>query len=81
MERHKGYEGIDAISAVVADAKETLAKGHAEGGEGVRLRDAWRSDIPPRAAVNAVTAPLLEAERVRLESEIEEVSLCHYERT
>ena len=75
MERHKGYEGIDAISAIVADAKEALVKAQAEGGETVHLRDAWRSDIPPRAAVHAVTVPLIEAERIRLEGEIEEVSL------
>jgi len=81
MERHKGYEGIDAISAVVADAKEALAKAQAEGGEAVHLRDTWRPDIQPRAAVHAVTVPLIEAERVRLESEIEEVSLCKYEST
>lgn len=80
MERHKGYEGIDAISAVVADAKEALVRAQAEGEETVHLKDAWRSDIPPRAAVHAVTVPLIEAERVRLESEIEEVSLCHYEK-
>jgi hypothetical protein len=81
MERHKGYEGIDAISAVVADAKEALVKAQAEGGETVHLGDAWRSDIQPRAAVHAVTVPLIEAERVRLESEVEEVSLCQYECT
>ena len=80
MERHKGYEGIDAISAVVADAKEALAKAQAEGKETIHFRDAWNSNIPPRAAVHAVTVPLLEAERVRLESGIEEVSLCRYER-
>ena len=77
MERYKGYEGIDAISAVVADAKEALAEAQAEGGETAHLRGAWRSDIQPRPAVQAVTVPLIEAERVRLESEIEEVSLCH----
>ena len=77
MERHKGYEGIDAISAVVADAKEALVKAQAEGGEKVHLRGAWRPDIPPRAAVHAVTVPLIEDERVRLESEIEQVGLCH----
>lgn len=80
MERHKGYEGIDAISAVVADAKEALVKAQAEGKETVHLSDAWRSDIPPKAAVHAVTVPLLEAERVRLESGIEEVSFYHYEK-
>lgn len=81
MERHKGYEGIDAISAVVADAKESLAKAQAEGKETVHLNDSWRSDIPPRATVHAVTVPLLEAERVRLESGIEEVGICHCEGT
>jgi len=41
------------------------------------LRDAWKSDIPPRAAVHAVTVPVLEAERVRLESGVEEMEhLC-----
>lgn len=79
MERHKVYEGIDAISAVVADAKEALVKAQAEGGETVHSRGAWRSDISPRAAVHAMTVPLIEAERVRLESEIEEVSPVIYE--
>jgi len=74
MERHKGYEGIDAISAIVADAKAALANAQAEGKETLHLRDAWKPDIPPRAAVHAMTVPLLEAERVRLESGIEEVS-------
>jgi hypothetical protein len=80
MERHKGYEGIDAISAVVADAKEALTKAQAEENETKRLKDAWRPDIQPRAAVHAVTVPLLEAERVRLETAIEEVGPCHCKR-
>lgn len=80
MERHKGYEGIDAISVVVADAKEALAKAQAEGKETIHPKDAWNPDILPRAAVHAVTVPLLEAERVRLESEIAEVSPCRHER-
>lgn len=80
MERHKGYEGIDAISVVVADAKDALAKAQAEGKGTMDLRDAWKSDILPSAAVHAVTVPLLEAERVRLDSEIEEVGLCRHER-
>ena len=80
MERHKGYETIDAISAVVADAKEALGKAQAEGKDTVHLRDAWKSDIPPTAVVQAVTVPLLEAERVRLGGEVEGVSPCCYER-
>jgi hypothetical protein len=79
MERHKGYEAIDSISAVVANAKEALANPQAEGKEIAHLKNAWRPDIPPRVAVHAVTVPLLEVERVRLECGIEEVGLCHHE--
>ncbi|KAG8863199.1 hypothetical protein FRC20_010876 [Serendipita sp. 405] len=37
-----------------------------------KRKDVWRSDITPRNAVHAVTVPLLEAERARLEKEYEE---------
>ncbi|KAG8792760.1 hypothetical protein FRC17_008549 [Serendipita sp. 399] len=43
-----------------------------------KRKDAWRPDITPRNAVHAVTVPILEAERARLEKEYEEVcALIH----
>jgi hypothetical protein len=35
--------------------------------------DAWREDIPPRTAARARTVPVLEAERARLQAELDEV--------
>lgn len=76
MERHKGYEGIDAISAVVAEAKETAARAQEEGKKEIHLPDVWNPALQPRAAVHAVTVPLLQAEQTRLEADIEEVRSC-----
>lgn len=65
---------IDDLHAAVVDAKLRKQRGEVRP-------DIWREDLNPRAATRARTVPLLEKERERLLTELQEVfslaSLIH----
>lgn len=86
LERYKAYEGIDSLSEAIDQAKVAAASSsnpsrrrrssmkQAEGTmDPKESPDVWKPDIAPRTAVHAVTVPLLEAERQRLEKALAEV--------
>jgi hypothetical protein len=41
----------------------------------MKKKDAWREDLDPETRVRAVTVPLLETEKLRLEKDLAEVSV------
>lgn len=86
MSRYNAYEGIDTLAQAVDEAKAAVtsqptpsrsrrssSKGRKCTEENERRKDAWRPDIAPRSAVHAITVPLLEAEKLRLEKDLAEV--------
>lgn len=46
-----------------------------EDGAQSKRKDAWREDLDPDTRVRAVTVPLLEAEKARLEKDLAEVNI------
>lgn len=83
--KYNAYEGIDCLAEAVAEAKNAAAAAaqsksnrrrsstSASAHDATKGKDIWRSELAPRTAVHAVTVPLLEAERSRLERDIAEV--------
>lgn len=84
--KYNAYEGIDCLSEAIAEAKNAAAAAQSKNNrrrsststslkDGANGKDTWRPELAPRTAVHAVTVPLLEAERLRLERDIAEVSV------
>ena len=82
--KYNAYEGIDNLAEAVEEAKKAAAavrsntskrrsSTSASVQDVAKGKDAWRSELAPRTAVHAVTVPLLEAERLRLERDLAEV--------
>jgi len=82
--KYNAYEGIDNLAEAVEEAKKAAAAARsnnskrrsstsASAQDVARGKDAWRPELAPRTAVHAVTVPLLEAERLRLERDLAEV--------
>lgn len=72
--KYNAYEGIDNLSEAVEEAKQARLSSSAAAQDAARGKDAWRPELAPRTAVHAITVPLLEAERLRLERDLAEVS-------
>lgn len=79
--KYNAYEGIDNLAEAVEEAKKAAAASRSNtskrrsstSASAARGKDAWRPELAPRTAVHAVTVPLLEAERLRLERDLAEV--------
>ena len=66
LAQYNAADAIDTLHKCVLEAKEAQKNG-------VELKNAWRADLAPRAAVRARTVPVLEEERDRMRVQLEEV--------
>ena len=63
---------VDRLHAVITEAKERQKEGYTG-------KDVWKEDLKPDAATRARIVPLLEEERERLKTQLEEVrSQCTF---
>ncbi|PVG03167.1 hypothetical protein CPB86DRAFT_430087 [Serendipita vermifera] len=87
LAKYKAYEGIDCLAEAVAEARKTAVadqpqsngrrRSSVSSNQQKKKKDTWRAELAPRSAVHAVTVPLLEAEKERLERDLAEVErLC-----
>ncbi|EJU02181.1 hypothetical protein DACRYDRAFT_21924 [Dacryopinax primogenitus] len=60
-------DGIDALAAVIADAKERVKEGNTDG------LDVWKEGLTPKALVHARTGRVLREEKERLELLLKEL--------
>ncbi|CAG8664283.1 15064_t:CDS:2, partial [Acaulospora colombiana] len=87
LAKYKAYEGIDCLAEAVAEARTATVvdqpqsngrrRSSVSAKQQKKKKDTWRAELAPRSAVHAVTVPLLEAEKERLERDLAEVErLC-----
>ena len=63
-------QNLNKLHAVVTEARARKRTGY-DG------KDVWNESLHPGAAVRARTIPLLEAEKQRLQAQLDEVSLLY----
>jgi hypothetical protein len=73
FDKYSLRERIDEMYTIVQEGRQRRQRGETYAG-----RDAWRDDIPPHTATRARTVPVLEEERQRLCSILEEARPSHF---
>ena len=64
LAQYNAAEALDTLHKCVLEAKECQKNG-------IVPKDAWKPDLAPRTAVRARTVPVLEEERDRMRSQLE----------
>ncbi|KZO95308.1 hypothetical protein CALVIDRAFT_599112 [Calocera viscosa TUFC12733] len=67
LNSYRAADGIDTLAGVIADAKERLKEGNADG------PDVWREGLTPKILVQARTGRVLKEEKERLEGLLNEL--------